>query len=108
MNKKEETDMSETVELQTPSNTDTSVKDVIESDTPLMTSPEWSEYVLGLFEDKELIDGNPLVAGLRRVAELVLGQIVYSGPSQVFPVTTDKGAGRATVVFTVEFENGTR
>ena len=100
--------MFETVELQTPSNTDTSVTDVIDGDTPLMTSPDWNDYVLGLFEDKELIDGNPLVAGLRRVAELVLGPIVYSGPSQVFPVTTDSGPGRATVVFSVEFENGTR
>ena len=108
MSKKEQEDMFETVELQTPSNTDTSVQDVIETDTPLMTSPEWSDYVLGLFEDKELIDGNPLVAGLRRVSELVLGPIVYSGPSQVFPVTTDSGQGRATVVFSVEFQNVAR
>jgi|TARA_R110002051_G_scaffold231183_4_gene293152 hypothetical protein len=107
-NKEQGKDMFETVELQTPSNTDTSVTDVIDGDTPLMTSPDWNDYVLGLFEDKELIDGNPLVAGLRRVAELVLGPIVYSGPSQVFPVTTDSGPGRATVVFSVEFENGTR
>ena len=107
-NKEKEKDMFETVELQTPSNTDTSVKDVIAGDTPLITSPEWSAYILGLFEDKELIDGNPLVAGLRRVAELVLGPIVYSGPSQVFPVTAENGPGRATVVFSIEFENGTR
>ena len=84
-NKEQEKDMFETVELQTPSNTDTSVTDIIEGDTPLMTSPDWNDYVLELFQDKELIDGNPLVAGLRRVAELVLGPIVYSGPSPGLP-----------------------
>ena len=100
--------MFETMELETPSNTDTSVKDVIATDTPPMTSPEWTKYVLTLFDDSELIDGNPLVAGLRRVAEEVLGPIVYSGPTQVFPSTRDDHHGRATVVFSVEFQNGMR
>jgi|TARA_R100001163_G_C5066396_1_gene204788 hypothetical protein len=108
MIKKKEEDMFETVELQTPSNTETGVTDIVETNAPSMTSPEWNAYVLSLFEENELIDGNPLVAGLRRVAEVVLGPIVYSGPSQVFPVETDKGPGRATVVFTVEFDSGIR
>ena len=100
--------MFETMELETPSNTDTSVKDVVAIDTPSMTSPEWHGYVLSLFDESELIDGNPLVAGLRRVAETVLGPIVYSGPTQVFPSTRDDHHGRATVVFSVEFESGVR
>ena len=50
MNKKEETDMFETVELQTPSNTETGVTDIVETNAPSMTSPEWNEYVLSLFE----------------------------------------------------------
>ena len=100
--------MFDTMELETPSNTDTSVKDVIATDTPSMTSPEWHEYVLTLFDKSELIEGNPLVAGLRRVAETVLGPIVYSGPTQVFPSARDDYHGRATVVFSVEFENGIR
>jgi len=107
-NKDQEKDMFETMELQTPSNTNASTQDVIAVDAPPMTSPEWSEYVLSLFEEDEMIDGNPLVAGLRRVAETVLGTIVYSGPSQVFPSTRDDHHGRATVVFTVEFDNGMR
>ena len=76
MIKKKEEDMFETVELQTPSNTETGVTDIVETNAPSMTSPEWNEYVLSLFEENELIDGNPLVAGLRRVAEVVLGPIV--------------------------------
>ena len=100
--------MFETMELETPSNTDTSVKDVVATGAPSMTSPEWHKYVLTLFEESEMIDGNPLVAGLRRVAETVLGPIVYSGPTQVFPSTMDDHHGRATVVFSVEFESGVR
>ena len=98
----------ETVELQTPENTDTSTKDVIMTDAPHPTSAEWNDYVMGMFQESELIDGNPLVHGLRRVAELVIGPIVYSGPSQVFPVQESDHHGRATVVFTVEFDNGMR
>ena len=77
----------ETVELETPSNTDTSVTDVIASDAPAMTDPEWNDYVMSMFTDKEMYNGNPLVNGLRRVAEVVLGPIVYSGPTQVFPLS---------------------
>lgn len=98
--------MFDTVELETPSNTDTSVVNMIETDVPSITDPEWNDYVMGLFTEKELYDGNPLVAGLRRVAELVIGQIVFSGPTQVFPPKRDDHHGRATVVFSIEFENG--
>lgn len=96
------------VELQTPSNTDTRPKDVILTDAPSMLSPEWHDYAMTLFHDSELIDGHPLVAGLRRVSEMVLGTIVFSGPTQVFPVQREDHHGRATVVFTVEFSNGIR
>lgn len=107
--KKEEKDMFDTMELlQTPENTDTSVKDVVKDGSPGMLSPEWHEHVMTLFDKSELIDGNPLVAGLRRVAEIVLGPIIFSGPTQVFPVKESDHHGRATVVFTVEFESGLR
>ena len=48
----------ETVELETPSNTDTSVTDVIASDVPIMTDPEWNDYVMSMFTDKEMYNGN--------------------------------------------------
>lgn len=96
----------ENVELSTPSNTDTSVKNIIASNMPSMLSPEWHDYAMGLFHETEMVDGHPLVAGLRRVAEVVLGPIVFSGPTQVFPVQREDHHGRATVVFTVEFANG--
>jgi hypothetical protein len=96
----------ESVELSTPSNTDTSVKNLLSSDMPSMLSAEWHDYAMTLFHENELIDGHPLVAGLRRVAELVLGTIVFSGPTQVFPVQREDHHGRATVIFTVQFANG--
>tara|TARA_B100001123_G_C15317614_1_gene1026709 strand:+ start:196 stop:969 length:774 start_codon:yes stop_codon:yes gene_type:complete len=108
MSIEKETDMFDTLELETPQDVDTSVQDVITEGSPHPTSPEWNGYVMSLFSESELIDGNPLVHGLRRVAELVIGQIIYSGPTQVFPAARDDHHGRATVVFTVEFDNGTR
>ena len=55
--------------------------------TPVYGSQEWHDYIMEKFEKRELIDGNPTCAGLRRVAEDVLGSIVVSRPSQVFPST---------------------
>jgi hypothetical protein len=99
-------DLFENVELETPSNTNTLVKNVVLEDAPSMLSPEWHDYAMTLFNDSELVDGHPLVAGLRRVSEVVLGPIVFSGPTQVFPVQREDHHGRATVVFTVRFANG--
>ena len=95
----EERDLFESMTLESPMNTDTSVKDVIMDDAPDITSPDWNEYVMELFEENELIDGMPLSAGLRRVSELVLGPVKSSGPVQVFPPKDDHSHGRATVVW---------
>jgi hypothetical protein len=94
------------VELASPSNTDTSVKNVVMNNAPSMLSTEWHDYAMTLFHETEMVDGHPLVAGLRRVAEIVLGPIMFSGPTQVFPVQREDHHGRATVVFTVQFDNG--
>lgn len=71
-------------------------------ENPKITSPGWNEYVLSLFTDDEKFDGLPKVEGLRRVAQLLLGEIVYSAPDQIFPVVGD-GPGRATVSYKVKF-----
>ena len=59
--------------------------------TPIYGSQEWHDYIMSKFEKRELIDGNPTCAGLRRVAEDVLGSIIVSRPSQVFPSTDANG-----------------
>ena len=45
-------DLFQDVELESPSTVDTSVKDIImDESAPSVTSPEWNDYVLGLFSD---------------------------------------------------------
>lgn len=68
---------------------------------PAYGSEEWNDFVMSKFHKSELFDGNPVCAGLRRVAEELLGTIVVSRPSQVFPATDNDGPGRATVVFEI-------
>ena len=96
MNETLEQDLFEAAELDVEN-------DVPESTIPSYGSPEWNDYVMDKFDRRELIDGNPICAGLRRVAEELLGDIVSSRPSQVFPATDSNGPGRATVVFEVVF-----
>ena len=74
-----------------------------EENRPSMFSDEWNDFVMAHFHTNELIDGNPICAGLRRVAEFLLGDIVESGPEQIFPASDSNGPGRATVVFKVVF-----
>jgi hypothetical protein len=69
---------------------------------PAYNSVEWDAYVMSLFDSSELSDGFPKTVGLRRVAELLLGDIISSKPVQVFP-TDGNGPGRATVVYEVSF-----
>lgn len=71
---------------------------------PAYGSDEWNDYVMNLFHEDEIIDGNPLCHGLRRVANLLLGDIISSGPTQVFPALDPDGPGRATVMYEIEFD----
>ena len=41
-------DLFEDVELASPSNTNTAVKDVIDDGSPMPTDPKWNDYVLSL------------------------------------------------------------
>lgn len=71
---------------------------------PDYLSPDWHDYVMTLFTDKELVDGNPNVAGLRRVAELLIGEIVHSCPQHVYPPSQNDELSRSTVVYLVKFQ----
>ena len=77
--------------------------------TPSVKSEDWHEYVMSQFKPNELIDGNPITAGLRRVVEVVLGEVIETGPVEVFPATDPNGPGSATGLYRVvleEYESG--
>lgn len=74
-----------------------------ESEIPSMLSPEWNDYVMQFFAPKELIDGNPLTSGLRRVAEMLIGEIISSKPIDVQRVETGDPIGKTTVTYEVQF-----
>ena len=67
---------------------------------PSISDPEWRDYVLSKFEYDELDDGNPTVDGLRRITELLLGQ-VNSSSTEIVQVPTKENEGRATAIHTV-------
>jgi len=67
---------------------------------PLRTSPEWNDYVLSQFVEEEIKGANPTVDGLRRVTELLVGNIV-STVSKVKQVPDTHNERTATVVVDV-------
>lgn len=75
-----------------------------ENQIPDYGSSEWNDFVMAKFEPSEFIDGNPLVHGLRRVAEDLLGDIIASRPTHVLASDDPNGPGRATIGFEVVFD----
>ncbi len=75
-------------------------KETIEYGDPL-----WSQQVFSYFSEDEVINGNPTVPGLRRVAEKLLGAIVSCGPIDVKVYYPDNAleVGRATVTYEIVF-----
>jgi hypothetical protein len=70
---------------------------------PDRTSHDWATYVLTLFEDDELAEGNPKVDGLRRIAEKLLGTILEER-TDVIECPNAQNGFRSTVKATVVFD----
>jgi hypothetical protein len=76
-------------------------KKEVQPATPRYCDPEWQDYVLSQFDPKELVDGKfPSVNGLRRVVDLLLGDVIESGTVGL-NTTMDPG-GLAKAVATYE------
>jgi hypothetical protein len=71
-------------------------------DIPCITDAGWSDYVLGHFTAEEMFNGSPTVDGLRRVAELLIGEII-SIKTIVVQVPMSTNDNRATVTCNVTF-----
>lgn len=74
---------------------------------PDMTSEDWSDYVMTLFSDDEVMekDGNryPTLKGLRRVAANVLGFPIFSGIIGYNSPESDQSPGRAHANYELAF-----
>ena len=66
-------------------------------------SLHWHPFVMSLLDETELNEGYPKADGLRRVGELLLGDIIDSKPTEVFPVNGNS-LGRATVSYSITFK----
>lgn len=67
---------------------------------PEITSVEWNDYVMGHFSKEELVKGNPTVDGMRRVVELLVGEIeLYE--TFVLQCPYKENDDRATVVVNI-------
>jgi hypothetical protein len=91
------------------------VEIVKDPNEPDQLSPEWHDYVMSKFTDYELVEINgekyPNCYGLRRVVELLIGNIVESKPTNliVSPDSTGSNPGRVTCIYEVtirDFETG--
>lgn len=77
----------------------------VENKAPMIGSPGWQDHVLSLLVVGEYVTKGtaklPKASGLRRVAQLLLGPIVSSGPVQVWP--SNGPDNNAAVHYAVQF-----
>lgn len=91
-------------EVENPS----AVDEGVEEKEPMPCDPEWKDYVLSHFTANELFEVNgekyPSLAGLRRVTELLLGDVMVSGPvdHRTSHPDTNNPLGACTVIYEVQ------
>ncbi len=71
---------------------------------PLPSEPEWTDYVLDQLTEDEIEGGYPKANGLRRLIELLVGEIIGQ-KTEVVCAPNDVNGGYATVVHTVKIVN---
>lgn len=84
---------------------DTDVVVNITEDKTIKTphSIDWTEHVLSMLTDDEIISGNPTTDGLRRIFELVLNCEVIESTASVVQAPSPENEKRATVVYTITY-----
>ena len=79
---------------------------VIEADADQIKTPhstDWTDHVLSMLTDDELIAGNPTTDGLRRIFETILNCEVIESIANVVQSPTPENEKRATVVYTLTY-----
>ena len=74
----------------------------IQAPTINNSDPAWTDYVMDLLTEDEKYDGFPTCDGLRRVFELLVGEIINVDMDPV-QVPDNQNGGRATVKCTIEY-----
>lgn len=75
--------------------------EIVELEAPAITSPVWHDFVMTKFDESEVDNsGYPRVSGLRRVTEMLLGDIRVS---EAYPISDHQD--RCSVKFTVELHD---
>jgi len=80
-------------------------KELYLSDPPTPTDAGWVQHVLSLFLDDELENQNPRMEALRRISELLIGEIVEER-SELISAPTPENGDRACAKATIIFSNG--
>lgn len=84
-------------------------------DKPDYLSPEWSDFVMSQFSDREIVDSEkhgkmPTLSGLRRVSQTLLGDVVESYPEHIqseFGINNfNQAKSSAVIKYTVVFDWG--
>jgi hypothetical protein len=75
------------------------------SNPPVPSDAGWTQYIMGLFMDDELENQNPRMEGLRRIAELLIGEVIEER-SELISAPTQENEYRACTKCTLVFENG--
>lgn len=78
------------------------VPNTLQEVLPRYGTDEWQQYVLSLLKPEEFFEGSPKMAGLRRVAQMLLGDIVFSGADSVSVIAQEDGRA-VTVNYKVTF-----
>jgi hypothetical protein len=90
--------------LEPPSQTFGIEENTENNNIPDYNSVEWHDYVMSQLSDDEKDGDYPTLYGLRRVAELLLGPIIESGPVSVNAPQSEESPGRATCAYTIVFD----
>jgi len=84
----------EAEEAEDDTETDTLREVFEEVEPPTQDSPEWTQYVLGKFMTDEMDNKNPRVEGLRRVSQMLIGELLEEG-CDLLAVPTEENRFRA-------------